>query len=248
MCIRDRFLNYWNIFMGGGGNAQSFDDLDTRGGPPIVSPADWFFNFFVGSDSRKRWQLSVNGNLGGNVAGGRNRRGGAFLRFQPRPQLQTTLSAEYSWGTDVAQWIQNSDVTGDGQNDHIYGRLDRNVVSMTARTTYAFTRDMTLEVYLQPFVAVGDYSDIRRLARPRSFDFEPAIIAGNPDFNSKSMRSNVVFRWEYLRGSSLFVVWNVSNADRTRPGVFTPLRDLRSGFGAAGTQVLIVKLNYWLGL
>lgn len=243
-----QFLNYWNIFMGGGGNAQSFDDLDTRGGPPIVNPADWFFNFFVGSDSRKRWQLSVNGNLGGNVEGGRNRRGNVFLRFQPRPQLQTTLSADYSWGTDVAQWITNTDVTGDGQDDHIYGRLKRNVVSVTARTTYAFTRDMTLEVYLQPFVAAGDYSDIRRLARPKSYDFEPATVADNPDFNSKSMRSNVVFRWEYLRGSSLFVVWNVSNADSTRPGVFTPFRDLRSGFGAAGTQVFIVKLNYWLGL
>ena len=145
------------------------------------------------------------------------------------------MSADYTWGHDVAQWIENSDVTGDGQDDHIYGRLKRNVVSVTARTTYAFTRDMTLEVYLQPFVAVGDYTDIRRLARPNSFDFEPAVIETNPDFNSKSLRSNVVFRWEYMRGSSLFVVWNVSNADDTRPGVFTPFRDLRSGFGAAGT-------------
>ena len=171
-----------------------------------------------------------------------------FLRYQPRPALQTTLSANYSWGEDVAQWIQNSDVTGDGAIDHIYGRLQRDVVSVTARTTYAFTRDMTLEVYLQPFVAVGDYTDIRRLARPKSFAFEPAVITTNPDFNSKSLRSNVVFRWEYMRGSSLFVVWNVSNADSTRPGVFEPLRDLRGGFGAPGTQVFIVKLNYWLGL
>jgi hypothetical protein len=126
--------------------------------------------------------------------------------------------------------------------------LKRNVVSVTGRTTYAFTRDMTLEVYLQPFVAVGDYRDIRRLARPNSFDFEPATISYDPDFNSKSFRSNVVFRWEYLRGSALYVVWNVANADQSRPGRFDLFRDLRSGFGAAGTQVFMVKLNYWLGL
>jgi hypothetical protein len=107
---------------------------------------------------------------------------------------------------------------------------------------------MTLEVYLQPFVAAGDYTDIRRLARPKSFDFEPASISTNPDFNSKSFRSNVVFRWEYLRGSALYLVWNVANADSSRPGEFRPFRDLRSGFGADGTQVFMVKLNYWLGL
>ena len=34
---------------------------------------------------------------------------------------------------DVAQWIRSEDVTGDGVTDYVYGELDRNVVSMTAR-------------------------------------------------------------------------------------------------------------------
>lgn len=116
---------------------------------------------------------------------------------------------------------------------------------MTARATYAFSRDMTLEVYLQPFVAVGDYSDTRRLARPKSFDFEPVRLDYNPDFNHKSLRSNVVFRWEYKRGSTVYLVWNVSNSDQGHRGEFSAFRDLRTGFGAAGTQVFMVKLNYW---
>ena len=119
---------------------------------------------------------------------------------------------------------------------------------MTARGTYAFTRDMTLEVYLQPFVAVGDYFNIRKLAKPKSFEFEPVEIDDNPDFNTKSLRSNVVFRWEYRRGSTLYLVYNVSNSDDARPGQFSAFRDLRTGFGAAGTQVLMVKFSYWLGL
>jgi hypothetical protein len=40
----------------------------------------------------------------------------------------------------------------------------------------------------------------------------------------------------------------VSNNDTARPGDFSAFRDLRTGFGAAGTQVFMVKLNYWLGL
>ena len=107
---------------------------------------------------------------------------------------------------------------------------------------------MTLEVFLRPFVAVGHYSQIRRLACPRSFEFEPATIPFEPDFNRKSLRGNIVLRWEYLRGSTLFFVWNMSTVDRARPGVSTPLRDLGSSFGADGTNVFMIKMNYWFGL
>ena len=34
---------------------------------------------------------------------------------------------------------------------------------------------MTLEVYLQPFVAVGDYSNIRQFTKPKTFEFEPVV-------------------------------------------------------------------------
>lgn len=243
-----QFLNYWNVFFGAGRSRRAYDDLDTRGGPPIQKPAGWFLNSFMGTDSRKPLGVSLSMSLSGNDANGWNRRFSGDVRYQPVPQLQATLSAQYNFAEDAAQWITNEDVTGDGETDHVYGRLHRDVVSVTARSTYAFTRDMTIEVYLQPFAAVGDYTDIRRLARPKSYDFEPAALAFNPDFNSKSLRSNVVFRWEYKRGSTLYLVWNVSNSDSARPGEFSAFRDLRAGFGAAGTQVLMVKLNYWLGL
>ncbi len=243
-----QFLNYWNLFLGHGRARQAYDDLDTRGGPPIVTPASWWIDSFIGTDSRKSVRGSLNVFTNRTEAGGREARYNVNLTLQPRPAVQATISAGYTDAIDAAQWIENSDATGDGVQDYIYGTLYRNVLSITARGTYAFTRDMTLEVYLQPFVATGDYTDIRRLAKPLSYEFEPVTIAENPDFNDKSLRSNVVFRWEYRRGSTLFFVWNVANSDSSRPGEFSAFRDLRSGFGASGTQVLMVKLNYWLGL
>ena len=163
--------------------------------------------------------------------------------------MQASISTGITDGHDVAQWIQNEDVTGDGVDRLRLRQLDRNVVSMTARGTYAFTRDMTLEVYLQPFVAVGDYYEHPPAGRSRSRSSSSRwTIDDNPDFNTKSLRSNVVFRWEYRRGSTLYLVYNVSNSDDARPGQFSAFRDLRTGFGAAGTQVLMVKFSYWLGL
>jgi hypothetical protein len=119
-------------------------------------------------------------------------------------------------------------------------------VNITGRATYAFSRDMTLEAFLQPFVAVGSYSSIGKLARPSSFEFAPVSLADNPDFNRKSLRSTVVLRWEYMRGGTLFFVWNLSSSDTSRPGIFSPARDLRGVFSAPGSNVLAIKINYWL--
>jgi hypothetical protein len=242
------FRNFWYIGWNTGHNFRVLDDLDTRGGPPIVRPSNNFWNFFLNSDSRKRWRINLNVNGSRDEAGGWNVRTGPSLSMQPSTRLTASVSTSFNRAETVAQWISNTDVTGDDVADHIYGRLRRNVVDVTGRATYAFTRDLTLQMFLQPFVAVGDYRDIRRLARPRSFDFEPATLSTNPDFNTKSLRGNVVMRWEYQRGSALFLVWNMSTSDAARPGVFSPFRDLGDAFGADGTHVLMVKMNYWLGL
>jgi hypothetical protein len=152
----------------------------------------------------------------------------------------------YNYARDPAQWITNVDTDGDSVTDHVYGTLERDVVDVTVRTTYAFTRDLTVQAYLQPFVAVGDYDNIRRLALPRSFQFDPVTIAFDPDFNTKSLRGNLVMRWEYQPGSTLFLVWFLSQADFARPGQFSPIRDLGSAFGANSTHIFMVKASYWL--
>jgi hypothetical protein len=234
----------WNLHR----NFQTFDDLDTRGGPPIVKPAATSLFMFVNSDSRKTWRVGGNASIVRDEANGANDRVGVFVNLQPSAQLQASISTNYSFGNTAAQWITNDDLDGDGTTDHVYGTLQRDVLDLTGRVTYAFTRDLTLQVFLQPFVAVGAYSDIRTLARPRSFEFNPAALSYNPDFNTKSLRTNTVLRWEYRPGSTLFVVWNRSASDGSRPGIFSPWQDLGGAFAADGSHVFMVKMNYWLGL
>lgn len=243
-----QFRNYWNIGYGGDRNFEFYDDLDTRGGPPIIKPAKNFYFFNVNSDSRKRWGFGLSHSGNNDSAGGVQKNFNANLRLQPSGRLQANISVNATRARDSAQWIENTDADGDGTEDNVYGRLKRNVVNITGRATYAFSRDMTLEAFLQPFVAVGDYYDIRKLARAKSFDFTTVSLEDNPDFNRKSLRGNVVLRWEYVRGSTLFVVWNMATSDTERAGMFSPGRDLASAFRAPGDHVFVVKLNYWLSL
>ena len=198
-----QFRNFWRVFLLTGRNFRALDDLDTRGGPPIVTPAETSLYFNVGTDTRKSWRVFMEFDGSCDEEGGWNADFGPEFSLQPSTQLQASVSTNYRFGQDVAQWVTNQDVDGDGETDYVYERLRRDVIDVTVRGTFAFHRDLTLEVFLQPFVAVGRYTDIRRLARPRSFEFEPATIPFNPDFNRKSLRGNIVLRWEYVRGSTL---------------------------------------------
>ena len=85
---------------------------------------------------------------------------------------------------------------------------------MTARFNYTFTPDISLQTYVQPFVSKGTYTNVRQLsANPRADEYDdrfapyhdPAVTADPGGFNFKQLQSNVVFRWEYKPGSTLFV-------------------------------------------
>jgi hypothetical protein len=193
------FRNFSKVNLYVGWSPSAYDDLDTRGGPPIVTPERTYWGLYANTDSRKLWNISLSLNFGRNDAGGWDNRWNPSITFQPTTRLQASLGASYLTAVNVAQWIENRDADGDGTVDHIYGQLRQHVVDVTARATYAVQRDLSLQVFVQPFVAVGAYDGIKRLTRPRSFDFEPATVAASPDFNSKSLRSNVILRWEYTR-------------------------------------------------
>jgi hypothetical protein len=241
-----QFLNFWRGHFGAGVDFDRMDDRDTRGGPPIVLPSGHYGFLHLESDSRKRWRWTM------NVSGGPSRVGSyganyeTGISLQASDRLQTSVNTEYHLGRDDAQWIKNVDADGDGVTDYVYGTLNRDVVDIKLRGTYAFSRDLTLQAYVQPFVAVGDYSDIRKLARPSSYEFQAVTLDTDPDFNDKSLRSNLVLRWEFIKGSTLFVVWNLSQADHVRPGLFSPWRDLGSAFSGESTNVFMVKASYWM--
>ena len=134
---------------------------------------------------------------------------------------------------------------------------------------YAFTPTLSLQLYAQPFVSAGSYSDFKRVADPTADRYADRFSAldtrdegaiyrsdvdgngseeafGNPDFNFKQFRSNAVLRWEYLPGSTLFVVWSQGRNAYAPNGDFSFQGDVRDLFSAAADDVFMVKFSYWL--
>ena len=68
------------------------------------------------------------------------------------------------------------------------------------------------------------------------------------DFNVRSLVGNIVFRWEYRPGSTLFLVWQRTQEDEVGRGDFVFGRDLRALIRAPAENAFMVKVNYWFAL
>jgi hypothetical protein len=74
------------------------------------------------------------------------------------------------------------------------------------------------------------------------------VALANPDFTVLSFRSNVVLRWEYKLGSTIFLVWQHGRSGGDSDGRFRFGERLGDIFRSEGENVFLVKVNYWLSL
>jgi hypothetical protein len=68
------------------------------------------------------------------------------------------------------------------------------------------------------------------------------------DFNLRSLRGNAVLRWEYLPGSTLFLVWQQDRREEVDVGDFDLGRDLDGLLGVDAENTFIVKVSHYLDL
>ncbi len=244
-----QLINYWSINARVTRAFETLNDWKTRGGPLVMDPARTTLHFSVGSDSH-RMIHGYTGYTWTSTEAGPQKSIYTGINFQPTSELVVRLSPSYSWSRPRAQWVTNVDDDGDGVDDHfVFGELNNNTVDLTTRANAIFTPTLSLELYMQAFVTVGEYQNFRELARPESYEFAPyPEIDFNPDFHNRSLRSNLVLRWEYRPGSTLFLVWSQLRGASDDDIEFRPLKSLGHSFTDEGSNVFFAKLNYWLGM
>jgi len=241
---------YW-LHLGGtlGQLGTTFDDRAARGGPAVrVEPyfAPWggfegdqrrpiipylFFNYFRGD-------------------------GGRSTSFNVSPSLDFRVSTQFraslglSESHDVNDWQFVGTDTAGGTTHYLFAHLDQNTTSISFRLDYTASPTLTVQAYASPFVSKGPYSNVRELANPRAARyvdrFQPyAKVPGYENF--KAFNSNLVLRWEYRPGSTLFVVWSQGRVDDTDVDTSRPvMRDFRRLFDQHPANTFLVKVSYWL--
>ena len=190
------------------------------------------------------------------------------ITFQITPSYQRSRFRSFYLG-------QYADPTATATfgNRYLFAPLDQDVLGISTRLNYYFTPSLSLQLYAQPFVATADFRSPSSLVQPRSYAFRhygaggstvatdpangattidadgagpsPSYTYGNQDFRIRSIRSNLVLRWEYRPGSTVFLVWNQSRFNAGSDPRFRPFRDLGDIFSDDMQNVLLVKANYY---
>ena len=253
------FRNFWSLNLSYQYDWSVFDDFETRGNGLYRRQAAHSVRAAVNTDFRKKvaFGLTLRGVRGlkeyrrGEVSLSGKIRLTAWMEFEP--------VASAAFGKDEEAWVIPS---GGGSNNFVdafislfplsvFGNRDTDQYNFSMRGTVTFTKDLSLQLFLQVFLARGHYGDYRRLvdAEPLTpYDYAASPFYGNPDFNSKAVNANIVLRWEYLPGSTLFLVWT-----HERHGVggdfYNNLgSDIRSAFRQPMNNLFLLKVSYWWSL
>jgi hypothetical protein len=126
----------------------------------------------------------------------------------------------------------------------VFGDRDLDELDVACRGTLTFTRTLSLQFYSQVLLARGRYMNYRRLVAPATFRND-IVPPGTYDFNEVILNANVLLRWEYLPGSTLFLVWTQGRYDDTKNYLSSLGERFGDAFRLPHEDVLLLKVNYW---
>ncbi|MGE0158990.1 MAG: DUF5916 domain-containing protein [Gemmatimonadales bacterium] len=239
-------LNYWRTSVRVQVDPWYDDDRLTRGGPMARTPGSWQARFNVNTDSRRATRFNASYNHYTDRAGGRSRSYDVGVSARFRETINLNVGPSYSRSRSMAQYVRRvADATATSTYGarYVFAELDRSTVSLDTRLDVTLTPTLSLQLYLEPFLSVGQYRHLKELHAPGTYEFDeygvdvgtisqsssgafdidpdgagPAasfqVPEGNLDFSQRSLIGNAVLRWEWRQGSTIYLVWQQRRVDR----------------------------------
>jgi hypothetical protein len=268
----------WQYGAGATRTWERISNTALRGGPSSLWPGDTSSWFWVNSDYRRRVNGGFGVDFDdGDGDWTRFRNYWLDLSYRPSNAFTVTLSPSYSTNDVELQFVDIPTSDSDGAPRYVFGQLDQETAALTVRLDYTIRPNLTLQFYGAPFVSAGAYTTFKHVDAPRAAEFsdrfhtygagEIRFDAGTgryevdegadgsvdygfdqPDFNVREFNSNLVLRWEYDPGSTLFVVWSQSRSDFAPDGHFALQSNADSLFDVHPYNVFLLKLSKWFSL
>ncbi|HEU4584105.1 MAG TPA: DUF5916 domain-containing protein, partial [Gemmatimonadaceae bacterium] len=244
-----------------------------RGGAAVQMPARTTLSLGLYSDTRRATQLQLNASISREAGSGSSSLDIApTVTSRVADRLALTGSVEYTHSTNGWQYL-GAPLLGSSESRIVLARLRANTLSLTARADYAFSPQLTLQLYAQPYFGAGRFDRPKYALRSGSrativdlgnrasrlgdgtiaIDFTDAPDSGDstrvtlipdPDFTLRELHGSAVLRWEYRPGSELFLVWTQTRSGSDRLGSLDAGRDMGDLFALHPKNVVLVKMSY----
>ncbi len=243
-----------------------------RGGPQMKLPFTITESGNLSTDQSKRIVF----NLGYGYQGRGNNSGDNYsvepgVTVRPFQGLRLGFSASIMQNHDLLQYITTLDYNSSDR--YIFGTIDQKTVGLTFRADLNITPEFSIQYYGSPFVSRGSYSEFKYIVDPEAEEFKdryiiyentqmtsgqylldengdltPDYAIDNPDFNFHQFRSNLVAKWEYRLGSSVYLVWSSDRTGNTSSSKASYGESLNQLFDVFPNNMFLVKLSYWFTL
>ncbi|HKK42679.1 MAG TPA: DUF5916 domain-containing protein [Bacteroidales bacterium] len=267
------FKNYWNAYISGSATTDQLSSTLLRGGPLMKIPGSWQVQYGFSTDNRRRLILSVNSGRSGqyqksSVSGFLN----INVQYKPTNYLMVAFGPQSSTSDDNLQYITT--VNYNNGKRYVFSTIHQKTISASFRVNINLLPDLSIQYWGQPFLASGKYSEYKYITNPtatryidRYHVYSGTQISGNgngfnvdencdgktdyqlgvSNFSYQSFMSNLVVRWEYSPGSSVFFVWNQTRNGYDNSGNLDS-DCLNSLFKMKPVNIFLIKFSYRFGL
>ena len=268
-----RFKNLWLTNFTLIKDLNRFDTRELRGGPKLFKDNRTEGSLQILTNNVKKLSFGLTSIISVSQDKISNNKDYILMvKWQMNNHLSITTQTGYSIGANYQQYVNT--ISGEmSHKDYIVGKIDQKTLYTTIRFEYYVSPELSFQYYGSPYASIGKYSDFRRVAESSNRDinqrYAPISILGiennnysidatgdhvedyklkNPDFNFQEFRSNLVGRWEFSPGSTLYLVWTntrslFTNSYNSSIGnSFGGISDLKA------KNVFMVKLNYWFSI
>lgn len=268
------FKNFWNLWGHLNLNTNGISNTSLRGGPRMRTAGSSSIQYNLSTDSRKKLHFYVYNNFGSGFDGSStNFTISSGFTYKPINTLTVSFNPRYNKSFNELQYIGKESFAGDDR--YLFASIDQKVLSASIRINFNLTPDLTLEYWGQPFIASGKFEEFKHIDNPMAGSYDNRFSTfsttqlttvdgdysidentdgnvdytiGNPDFNVQEFLSNLVIRWEYNPGSSVYLVWNQTRNGFIEDGDMMVGDNLDNLFADKAHNVFLVKFSYRIGL
>ncbi|HUG00526.1 MAG TPA: DUF5916 domain-containing protein [Longimicrobiales bacterium] len=269
--------SFWYVELDGSYSGASYSPFLTRGGPLMEVVPQWNLELEFETDRRKPISFHAGAFYREDEADEYDKVlfGGVLAR--PGPNVQIRFDPSLVFERDADQFVTarvDPLAASTFGTRYVFADVEGTRLTLNTRVDWTFAPDLSLQLFVQPLISANEFSNYKEFREPRTFDFDvygedrgtltrsDGMLTVDPDgdgpaesfsfgertFNFRSIRANAVLRWEYRPGSELFIVWQHLRSDSGPEADFDLNRDFDSLFEAEGTNVVVIKGTYWLGL
>lgn len=242
--------NHWHMGARAGFEAKAYEDREIGDGTstpragtlwaqadissdPSAPVSAWLWNRFEGTSFGLRYFAE------------------SGIDWRPLSELDLSVSGSLESRDDEPRFVERTDT------ELLFRERRVEIMSLTLRGTYMFAPELSLQGYAQAFLASvrfgAPWSIPNELAPPGTVVRLESLEPGGsgtyePSFSSAALVTNMLLRWEYRLGSTLFFVWSHSQDDYDEPGAPRKTHlDLGKLAPRRANEAFVVKASYWWG-